>query len=205
MKGLDLDIGLAPLADNPFNACKSPIKWLEFSALGMAGVYSAVPAYLGVIEQGKTGLLVDNVTEKWINAIKLLIDYPELRLELALAAQLKVYQEHSLQRQAQRVAGLYGRLIDSLGGGRAMAAVGDGGAGGRGDGEATGRGGRFLRPVADRPWLSGPGSALVRAAHGYLAGTGRIPPRRDLSGGARGRPGQQHQEPVATVPQGLGA
>jgi GT2 family glycosyltransferase/2-polyprenyl-3-methyl-5-hydroxy-6-metoxy-1,4-benzoquinol methylase len=116
MKGLDLDIGLAPLADNPFNACKSPIKWLEFSALGAAGIYSAVPAYTGALEQGKTGLLVDNVTEKWVNAIKLLIDYPEFRLELALAAQLKVYQEHSLQRQGQRVAGLYGRLIDNLAG-----------------------------------------------------------------------------------------
>lgn len=153
MKGLDLDIGLAPLADNPFNACKSPIKWLEFSALGMAGVYSAVPAYLGVIEQGKTGLLVDNVTEKWINAIKLLIDYPELRLELALAAQLKVYQEHSLQRQAQRVAGLYGRLIDSLGGGRAMAAVGDGGAGA----EAT----------AKQPDAAADFYALWQIGHGY--------------------------------------
>lgn len=112
MKGLDLDIGLAPLADNAFNACKSPIKWLEFSALGMAGVYSHVPAYKDVIEQGKTGLLVDNKAEKWVAALKLLIDNPDFRLEIALAAQLKVYQEHSLQRRAHVVNETYGRLLE---------------------------------------------------------------------------------------------
>ena len=112
MKGLDLDIGLAPLVDNDFNASKSPIKWLEFSALGMAGIFSHVPAYKDVVEQGKTGLLVDNRTEKWINALKLLIDYPDLRLEIALAAQLKVYQEYSLQRRAALVHETYDSLLE---------------------------------------------------------------------------------------------
>jgi hypothetical protein len=34
-----MDLLIAPLVDNPFNRCKSNIKWLEFSALGipMAG------------------------------------------------------------------------------------------------------------------------------------------------------------------------
>jgi GT2 family glycosyltransferase/2-polyprenyl-3-methyl-5-hydroxy-6-metoxy-1,4-benzoquinol methylase len=112
LKGLNLDIGLAPLADNAFNACKSPIKWLEFSALGMAGIYSHVPAYKDVIEQGKTGLLVDNKTEKWVTALKLLIENPDFRLQIALAAQLKVYQEHSLQRRVQLVNATYGRLLE---------------------------------------------------------------------------------------------
>jgi len=111
MKGLDLDIGLAPLAENAFNACKSPIKWLEFSALGMAGIYSHVPAYKDVIEQGKTGLLVDNKTEKWVTALKLLIEHPDFRLQIALSAQLKVYQEHSLQRRVQLVNETYGQLL----------------------------------------------------------------------------------------------
>lgn len=114
MKGLDLDIGLAPLADNDFNACKSPIKWLEFSALGMAGIFSHVPAYKEVVEQGKTGLLVDNQTDKWVSALKLLIDYPDLRLEIALAAQLKVYQAHSLQRRAVLIHETYGRLLEQV-------------------------------------------------------------------------------------------
>lgn len=112
MKGLDLDIGLAPLADNAFNACKSPIKWLEFSALGMAGIFSHVPAYKDVVEQGKTGLMVDNTPEKWTLALKLLIDNPDFRLQIALSAQLKVLQEHSLQRRTQHVQETYGRLLE---------------------------------------------------------------------------------------------
>ncbi|HNQ05280.1 MAG TPA: glycosyltransferase [Thiobacillaceae bacterium] len=125
MKGLDLDIGLAPLAENTFNACKSPIKWLEFSALGMAGIYSHVPAYKDVIEQGKTGLLVDNKTEKWATALKLLVENPDYRLQIALAAQLKVYQEHSLQRRAHLVNATYGHLLERsslAAGGEAVAA-----------------------------------------------------------------------------------
>lgn len=114
MKGMNLDIGLAPLELNDFNACKSPIKWLEFSALGMAGIFSNVPAYKTVVEQGRTGLLVDNTTEKWVAALKLYIENPDYRLEIALAAQLKVYQEHSLQRQSHRIASLYQRLLDEF-------------------------------------------------------------------------------------------
>lgn len=114
MKGLDLDIGLAPLADDARNACRSPVPWLEFAALGMAAVCSAVPPYRDVVEQGKTGLLVDNKTEKWVAALKLLIDNPDFRLELALAAQLKAYQEHSLQRQGYRVGESYRRLLDTV-------------------------------------------------------------------------------------------
>ena len=30
------DIGIAPLADTPFNRCKSPIKTLDYAALGLA-------------------------------------------------------------------------------------------------------------------------------------------------------------------------
>lgn len=124
MKSLDLDIGLAPLQDNPFNACKSAIKWMEFSALGMAGIYSHVPAYREVIKQGKTGLLVDNKTEKWITALKLLIDNPDYRREIALSAQLEVYREHSLQKRAGLVHETYrGLLLEFAAQGKGRAAT----------------------------------------------------------------------------------
>ena len=114
LKGLRLDIGVAPLADSAFNACKSPIKWQEFSALGMAGVYSFVPAYKDIITQGETGLLVDNVPEKWVAALSLLIEYPEKRLEIALKAQREVLKQHALQSDMHRAVSLYRRLATSL-------------------------------------------------------------------------------------------
>lgn len=36
------DIAIAPLADNIFNHCKSSIKYLEYSALGIPGVFSCI-------------------------------------------------------------------------------------------------------------------------------------------------------------------
>jgi O-antigen biosynthesis protein len=45
LKSLDGDIGVAPLENNVFNDCKSNIKVLEYSALGIPGVYSNVYPY----------------------------------------------------------------------------------------------------------------------------------------------------------------
>jgi hypothetical protein len=45
VKEIEPDICIAPLEDNPFNACKSNIKQLEYTALGAAGVYSDVLPY----------------------------------------------------------------------------------------------------------------------------------------------------------------
>lgn len=45
VKEIEADIAIAPLEDNPFNACKSNIKQLEYTAMGAAGVYSDVIPY----------------------------------------------------------------------------------------------------------------------------------------------------------------
>ena len=45
VKNLDVDFGIAPLEDNVFNACKSNIKMLEYTACGIPGVYSNVEPY----------------------------------------------------------------------------------------------------------------------------------------------------------------
>jgi len=45
VKDIEPDIGVAPLIDNEFNACKSNIKQLEYVAAGCAGVYSNVEPY----------------------------------------------------------------------------------------------------------------------------------------------------------------
>lgn len=45
LRNLKCDIGIAPLEDNLFNRCKSNIKMLEYTALGIPGVYSNVTPY----------------------------------------------------------------------------------------------------------------------------------------------------------------
>ena len=42
---LDLDLAIIPLADDMFNACRSCVKWYEFSALGFPTIASDVSPY----------------------------------------------------------------------------------------------------------------------------------------------------------------
>jgi hypothetical protein len=45
LAGLKIDIGIAPLADHPFNRCKSHLKILEYGALGIPVVASDLEPY----------------------------------------------------------------------------------------------------------------------------------------------------------------
>jgi glycosyltransferase involved in cell wall biosynthesis len=80
------DIFVAPLLDNIFNQCKSPIKFFEYSALGTAGVYSRVAPYEEVIQNGINGFLA-STQEEWLQYLIQLVEDEELRLKLAVNAQ----------------------------------------------------------------------------------------------------------------------
>jgi hypothetical protein len=73
------DIGLAPLADTPFNGCKSAIKVMDYTALGLAVLASDVPAYRGV----PGGETVENTTAAWGEALSLMIRDRVARRRLA--------------------------------------------------------------------------------------------------------------------------
>jgi GT2 family glycosyltransferase/glycosyltransferase involved in cell wall biosynthesis len=63
------DFGIAPLRESRFNRCKSPIKFLEYSHIGIPTVASAVVPYVGVIEDGESGILAQNTPESWYAAL----------------------------------------------------------------------------------------------------------------------------------------
>ncbi len=86
------DLAIAPLQDNTFNRCKSSIKFLEYSALGVPGVYSCLPPYSSLIRHGENGFLASNPDE-WRRAILTLIENPELRWRMGLAAQETVRRD----------------------------------------------------------------------------------------------------------------
>ncbi|MBI3957877.1 MAG: glycosyltransferase [Chloroflexi bacterium] len=94
------DIALAPLRDTPFNRAKSDIKFLDYSALGAAGVYSDLPVYADSVRHGETGLLAANDTASWVDAIRSLIEQPGLRRELAANARRYLYSERILAVRA---------------------------------------------------------------------------------------------------------
>lgn len=93
------DIGLCPLTDAEFNKAKSCIKWYEYSALGWATVASNVPPYSDEIISNQNGLLAS--PEQWIQAIKVLVNDPIQRSNMATNARewvLKNRNAHELAK-----------------------------------------------------------------------------------------------------------
>jgi hypothetical protein len=83
---LPIDIGVAPLLDTPFNRCKSDIKWQEYSALGIPGVYSDLPPYQQSVQDGVNGFLCRDQGQ-WLAALEGLVQSTSLRREIGASAQ----------------------------------------------------------------------------------------------------------------------
>ena len=77
------DIGIIPLVDDEFNQSKSYLKFLEYAALDMAIVVSDVKTYNEVAKDRVNSISVENLADKWVDALSNLIDNPELRNKLA--------------------------------------------------------------------------------------------------------------------------
>lgn len=82
LSGLNWSIGLAPLVDEPFNQCKAPTKFIEYTGCGIPVVASNVNVYRDAIPAG-CGLLVK---EDWQAAIGSLLDDADARSALTQAA-----------------------------------------------------------------------------------------------------------------------
>ena len=95
------DVALAPLRDTAFNACKSDVKFLDYSALGAAGIYSRMPAYASVQHQ-ETGWLAENGTEAWEEALERLLAHGALRDHIAHNATQYLYAERTLAHRAHQ-------------------------------------------------------------------------------------------------------
>ncbi len=95
------DIFIAPLKDNLFNRAKSALKFLEYSALGVPGVYSRIPAYEDTIVNGQNGFLASDL-HSWQTALASLLDSPKLRRDMGGAAQQTVKEQWLLSGQAKQ-------------------------------------------------------------------------------------------------------
>lgn len=95
------DIGLAPLAANPFNDCKSAVKAMDYAALGLAVLASDVTAYRGSSADGSGGWLVANTTEAWHEALSRMIRDADLRRHLAAGGVQALRTSGTLASQAR--------------------------------------------------------------------------------------------------------
>lgn len=77
------DIGLAPMPLTEFHRCKYFNKYVEYASFGIAGIYTNCEPYVFGIRDKENGLLVNNTTEEWVEAISELIENAELRKKIS--------------------------------------------------------------------------------------------------------------------------
>ena len=82
LNALGWDIGLAPMPETPFHACKHYNKFVEYAAAGMAGIYSDVPPYDRLRDFPGCAMLCPNTAEAWTEAIRTLAEDREAREEM---------------------------------------------------------------------------------------------------------------------------
>lgn len=90
-----------------FGLGKTPIKYMEYGCLGIPGVYSKHPIYEEVVEQGVTGILVENSYEEWREALlRISMDKP-LRQSIIRNARIDVEMNHNIVNMALKWHNLF--------------------------------------------------------------------------------------------------
>jgi GT2 family glycosyltransferase/tetratricopeptide (TPR) repeat protein len=68
------DLAIAPLVETDFNKCKSALKFLQYSAVGLPGVYSNCIPYNLYVKDRVNGIIINNTEQEWFTAIIYCID-----------------------------------------------------------------------------------------------------------------------------------
>jgi SAM-dependent methyltransferase len=100
VKSWNLDIGIAPLRDNNFNRAKSNLRWLEYSAMGIPTVASAVYPFKNSIRNKKDGIVVNNGANHWYEALWDLITDNEKRQKIGQRAYERVKRDFNMESVA---------------------------------------------------------------------------------------------------------
>lgn len=105
------DIALAPLINNPFNQCRSGIKFYENSIVPNppAMLAQRTGPYLDEIKDGETGVLF-NDSKDFIEKISMLIEDEKLRRELGQNAQTWVLENRDAHRWTPKLYEFYREL-----------------------------------------------------------------------------------------------
>jgi glycosyltransferase involved in cell wall biosynthesis len=111
LRKLDVHAALVPLENTIFNQCKSNIKWLEYSAAGIPGIFSNLAPYNSSICHGETGLLVDNTTDAWFRGMEELLFKPGLASAIIENAQHMVRDQYSVEKLSLKYVAAFNDLL----------------------------------------------------------------------------------------------
>jgi glycosyltransferase involved in cell wall biosynthesis len=99
----ELDVGIMPMPDEEWALGKCALKALQYMALGVPTVASAIGANREVIENGVNGFLASSAQE-WVECIGGLAANPELRHGIGRAGRRTVEERFSMRRSAAAMA-----------------------------------------------------------------------------------------------------
>lgn len=104
-----MDVGVMPLADDPWTRGKCGMKAIQYMGVGLPVVVSPVGANRIIVENGVNGLHAADEAQ-WAESIARLLDDPGLRARLGARARHTVEATYSAEVQAPRVATIIGSL-----------------------------------------------------------------------------------------------
>lgn len=113
------DIGLMPLKNSERTRGRCGYKAVQYAACGLPTVASSVGGAAEVIRDGHTGYAVQTPGE-WSDALHALIEDPGLRASLGANARAHVEQQHSIGRNAARLAELLRTVAADFGSWRVL-------------------------------------------------------------------------------------
>ena len=99
------DIGLMPIADDPWTRGKGGYKLLQYMATGLPVVTSPVGVNREIVKNGESGFWAQNPAE-WEERLAQLIENPGLRREMGRRGRATVEGEYALSVQQERLLGI---------------------------------------------------------------------------------------------------
>ena len=106
-----LDIGVMPLPDDEWSKGKCGFKGLQYMALEIPVVASAVGGIKEVVQNGVNGYLVSSDRE-WINTLELLINTPELRRKIGKESRKTIEKFYSVNAWQDRYLNYFNEVLD---------------------------------------------------------------------------------------------
>ena len=100
-----LDIGIMPLPDAPWERGKCGYKLIQYMACGLPVVASPVGVNVDIVQTGENGELAGSSAD-WQQALTRLVESPALRHRMGAAGRRRVEAIYSVQAQAGRLADL---------------------------------------------------------------------------------------------------
>lgn len=103
MSGSSFNIGISPIYETEFYKCKYYNKFIEYTSINVAGIYTNSEPYNFVVQNEVNGFLVNNSSAEWYEALKKIITNEELRKKCIINARVLVEKDFSYEIVTDRL------------------------------------------------------------------------------------------------------